>query len=230
MEISFNASRVVNKPKDNEAITDTGTTDYFLREEAPCDEKEIAKKPIEIEMPNGAIEKSTHTCYLRIPGLPKELRKGHGVPGLSHSSLVSIKKLCKGGCKVIFKEEVCEVIYKNKIVLTGRAVGPGDLWLLPIDGAANLEEEERHAQQNPQSIAAATVYTLPYKQQRVKYMHQTFFAMPPATLEKAIANDQLKGFPCMNLKDVRRHLPPSPATPKGRMKKTKRRNKEHKKR
>jgi len=200
MEISFNASRVVNKPKDNEAITDTGTTDYFLREEAPCDEKEIAKKPIEIEMPNGAIEKSTHTCYLRIPGLPKELRKGHGVPGLSHSSLV------------------------------GRAVGPGDLWLLPIDGAANLEEEERHAQQNPQSIAAATVYTLPYKQQRVKYMHQTFFAMPPATLEKAIANDQLKGFPCMNLKDVRRHLPPSPATPKGRMKKTKRRNKEHKKR
>ena len=102
----------------------------------------------------------------------------------------------------IFKEEICEVIYKNKIVLTGRVVGPGDLWILPIDGAASLEEGERHVHQNPQSIAAETVYTLPFKQQRVKYMHQNFFAMPPATLEKAIANNQLKGFPCMNLKDV----------------------------
>ena len=42
--------------------------------------------------------------------------------------------------------------------------------------------------------------------------------MPPATLEKAINNNQLKGFPMMNVKDIRRHLPPSPATPKGRMK------------
>ena len=43
--------------------------------------------------------------------------------------------------------------------------------------------------------------------------------MPPQTLEKAINNNQLTGFPCMNVKDLRKHLPPSPATPKGRMKK-----------
>ena len=171
-------------------------------------------------MPNVSVEKSTHTCYLRIPGLPKKVRKGHIVPSLSHSSLVSIKKLCKGGCKVIFKEQICEVIYEGAVVLTGRAIGPGGLWLLPINGAVALDKEERHEPQNLQSVASATVYTLPFKQQRVKYMHQTFFAMPPATLEKAITNNQLKGFPCMNLKDIRRHLPPSPATPKGRMKKT----------
>ena len=45
-----------------------------------------------------------------------------------------------------------------------------------------------------------------------------FFAMPPSTLEKAISNNQLKGFPMTNIKDIRRHLPPSPATPKGRVK------------
>ena len=45
-----------------------------------------------------------------------------------------------------------------------------------------------------------------------------FFAIPSTTLEKAISNNQLKGFPMMNTKDIRRHLPPSPATPKGRMK------------
>ena len=52
----------------------------------------VEEHPIEIEMPNGSIERSTHTYYLRIPGLPKELRETHIVPGLSHSSLVSIKK------------------------------------------------------------------------------------------------------------------------------------------
>ena len=71
MEISCNASRVINKPQDNEAIADTGTTDNFLKEGAPCDEKEPAVNPIENEMPNGTVERSTHTCYLIIPGLPK---------------------------------------------------------------------------------------------------------------------------------------------------------------
>jgi hypothetical protein len=41
MQISFNASRVINKPRDNEAIADTGTTDHFLKEGAPCDEKKL---------------------------------------------------------------------------------------------------------------------------------------------------------------------------------------------
>ena len=114
VEISCNATRVINKPRSGEGIGDTGTTDHFLREDAPADEIKVAEKPIEIEMPNGTVERSTHTCYLRIPGLPKELRKRHIVPGLSHSSLVSIRKLCKGGCEVIFKENECEVWYKNK--------------------------------------------------------------------------------------------------------------------
>ena len=43
--------------------------------------------------------------------------------------------------------------------------------------------------------------------------------MPPTTLEKAISNNQLKGIPMMNVKDICKHLPPSPVTSKGRMKK-----------
>ena len=45
------------------------------------------------------------------------------------------------------------------------------------------------------------------------------FAMLPTTLEKAISKNQLKGIPMMNVKDIYKHLPPSPATSKGRMKK-----------
>lgn len=74
------------------------------------------------------------------------------------------------------------------MVLTGRAIGPGGLWILPIDGSSTLERKEEQKQpQNPPSIAAATVYTFPYKQQKVKYMHQTFMAMPPLTSEKQSA-------------------------------------------
>ena len=169
-----NATRVINKLDKDQAIADTGTTDHFLKKDAPAEEIEEAIKPIEIEMPNGTVEKSSHTCYLRIPGLPKELRKGHIVPGLSHSSLVSIKMLCRGGCEVIFKEYECEVWYKKKKVLRAKAIGPGRLWILPIDERESLEDQPKAITQNPPSLANATVYTLPYKQQKVKYMHQTF--------------------------------------------------------
>ena len=135
-------------------------------------------------MPNGTIEKSTHTCYLRIPGLQKELRKGHIVPDLNHSLLVSIKKLCQGGCEIIFKKNKCEVWYKKRKVLTGRAIGPGRLWILPIDGKESLEAAPKAAPQNLPTLENATMYTLPYKQQQVKYMHQTFFTMRPPTLKK----------------------------------------------
>ena len=70
----------------------------------------------------------------------------------------------------------------------------------------NLEDNMPTANQNPPNctpnITAATLYTLPYKQQKIKYMHQTFFAMPAATPEKAINNNQLKGIPMMNVKDI----------------------------
>ena len=56
---------------------------------------------------------------------------------------------------------------------------------MPIDGRRHLAEEMPAAADTLPNMTAATLYTLPYKQQKVKYMHQTFFAMPAATLEKA---------------------------------------------
>ena len=112
IEIASNITKVEIKPRINEAIGDTGTTGNFVLPGAPVDDIKVAENSTEIEMPNGAIERSTHTCYFRIPGLPKELRKAHIVTGLSHSSLVSIKK-CRGGCVVIFKDIICEVWYNG---------------------------------------------------------------------------------------------------------------------
>ena len=78
-------------------------------------------------------------------------------------------KICRGGCVVIFKDKICQVWYNGALVLTGKDTGPGGLWTLPIDGRVGLDEEKpAEKTQNPPSIAAATVHTLPYKQQKVK--------------------------------------------------------------
>ena len=62
------------------------------------------------------------------------------------------------------------------------------------------------------------LYTLPFKQQQLKYMHQSLFSPPIPTLLKAINNGQLEGIPFMKSHLVRKYLAPSPATSKGRMK------------
>ena len=94
---------------------------------SPVGDIKVAMNLIEIEMPNGFIEKSTHTCYLRIPGVLNKLREAHIVPGMSHSSLISIKRLCRGGCVVICKDKICEVWYRGALVFTGKDVGLGGL-------------------------------------------------------------------------------------------------------
>ena len=93
IDVTNNVTRVTNKPKLNQAIGDTGTTGNFVLPGSPVDDIKEAENPNEIEMTNESISKITHTCYLRIPELPKELREAHIVPDLSHSSLISIKKM-----------------------------------------------------------------------------------------------------------------------------------------
>ena len=78
----------------------------------------IAKKTLSINLPDGEVLKSTHTCNIIIPGLPTVLT-GHIVQGLMMASLVGIRILCKAGCQVIFTEEYCDIIYNGKLILRG---------------------------------------------------------------------------------------------------------------
>lgn len=88
--------------KKDHAILDTGATSIFIMKGAPVKNIQVAQNPISINMPEGAIAKSTHTCDLDIPDLPPEATRGHIVPELAHASLIGIRVLCKAGCKVIF--------------------------------------------------------------------------------------------------------------------------------
>ena len=160
------------------------------------------------------------------------MAEAHIVPELAHASLISTRKFCDAGCKVVFDMQGCRIYYNNKLVLTGDRDPMTALWRLPINPVTTKRESTMHiasldlhqgANQTLQhdaqiQHAANNVYTLPYKQNQLKYMHQTFFNPPITTLIDAIQNSQLEGIPCMKADLIRKYLAPSPATPKGRMK------------
>ena len=90
-------------------------------------------------------------------------------------------------------------MYKGKLFLSGGHTARTGLWLLPITEkdkkqqetntahtALDLQMPREHIATNASHIAAASVYTLLYKQQQLKYMHQPFFNIPVPTLINAI--------------------------------------------
>ena len=154
------------------------------------------------------------------------MTEAHIVPGIERL-LIATRKFCDAGCQVVFDLEECRVYYKGKLVLTGkRDKKETGLWLLPINPTASPKSApavDRLDLQlpSPPAIphAANNLYTLPYKQQQLKYMHQSFFSAPIQTIIDAAHNGQLEGIPFLSKPAlIRKYLAPSPATPKGRMK------------
>ncbi len=99
----------------NQAIANTGATSIFIMEGADVDNKRIGTDPLTINLPDGKKVVSTHVCDIKIPGLPTMLM-GHILPSLKVASLIEIRPLCKAGCKVVFDNEKCEVIFNNKVI------------------------------------------------------------------------------------------------------------------
>ena len=70
----------------------------------------------------------------------------------------------------MYDENEVRVIYKGKLVLSvGRDA------VNTAHAALNLQMPRTHTTPKARHIAAASVYTLPYKQQQLKYMHQNVF-------------------------------------------------------
>ena len=207
------------------AISDSGATGHFLVAGAPAVNVVPAKNPINILLPNGKRIQSTHTCNLDIPWLPAHITEAHIVPSLSHASLISTRKFCDAGCTVVFDEEECRVYHEDKLVLTGDRDPNTKLWRLPINPIINTHTNHQLNYLDLQLLphqtnkhVACNVYTIPYKQNQLKYMHQSFFNAPIPTLLTAVAKGHLQGIPLMKADLINKHLAKSPATSKGRMK------------
>jgi hypothetical protein len=99
----------------NQAIANTGATSIFIMEGADVDNKRPATVPLTIILPDGKWVQSTHVCDIQIPGLPTVLT-GHIVPSLCIPSLTGIRPLCKAGCKVIFDNKKCDMVFDGVVI------------------------------------------------------------------------------------------------------------------
>ena len=74
------------------AIADAGATGHFVLPCTPVTDLQIATKPLVINLLDGDQIKSTHTCELMVPWLPKNAKRAYIVPGLAHISLIYISR------------------------------------------------------------------------------------------------------------------------------------------
>ena len=205
-------------------IADAGTTRHFMMLGTPVINIKPITNLIQITLPNGQKIASTHTCNLNIPWLPAHMAEAYMMAGMAHSLLISIKIFATVDTRSYMTKRRRKYITRRRNKSTG-------LRLLPIakKDAGRQEENIMYATLDLQLLrtqsatnithmTAILVYTLPYKQQQMKYMHQRIYNMPIPTLIKAIQNNQLTGFPCMTTTNVKKYLALLPPKPKSRMK------------
>ena len=63
---------------------------------------------------------------------------------MTMASLLGIRFLCKEGCKVVFTDMMCQVIYRGKVILAGYKDPKSDLWTLPKFQEAELLPSKQH--------------------------------------------------------------------------------------
>jgi hypothetical protein len=103
------------------AIADTGASGHYIRPQDPHQSNGTTQDQISVGLPNGAtLQSSPNHCTLDIPQLPDDARNAHIIPGLTHSSLVSIGTLCDAGCKATFDRTTVIITNNNDVVMTGQ--------------------------------------------------------------------------------------------------------------
>ena len=83
----FNPQKITYAVK--HVISDSGATGNFFVEGVPVANKQIAKMPISVTLPNGKVIQSTHTFNFDIPWLPSEIREEHIVSYLPLSHVAA---------------------------------------------------------------------------------------------------------------------------------------------
>ena len=81
---------------------------------------------------NGQILQSTKGYILALTTLPGEAREFHILPGLVHSSFISIGKLCYAGFESSFNHHTMAVIKDKQVVLQGTRGIMKSLWRVPL--------------------------------------------------------------------------------------------------
>ncbi len=196
------------------AVADTGSTGHFLQQDAmvdaPISDVTPASAPITIEMPNKERIHSSHTCFLRIPGLPREACRSHIVPDLRSGHLISIGQLCDAGCTARLDKATIEIYYHDTLALTGHRDPLTRLWMLnlsdPTATEARTATHACHIARHGTSQADL-----------VAFSHAALGSPAVSTLQRAVNKGLLHGFPGLTATAVRKHPPHTKATAMGHL-------------
>ena len=203
---------------------------------ATCQNIRPTTNPIKVIVAQGATMTSTHEGDILIPDLPPEACKAHLFKELEHGSgsLVSLGQLCDSRCHATFTATLVQVFYKNKCILTGHRTPITGLWHIPIGAPPGFPPKDPQQQANtvtipcqqptnttnapvPKFHMANAANSDPTMAQQVAFSHAALFSPALSTLQTALDNNYITGFPGLNSKSLRRHPPQSKATTKGHM-------------
>ena len=94
-------------------LVDTGSSGTYTRPDNPHENahKQGHKYFVSSSCRNNIPSNIART--LELPQFPAEFIDAYLIPGLSHSSLISIGKLCDELCKAIFNEQTVNITGKN---------------------------------------------------------------------------------------------------------------------
>ncbi len=197
-------------------IADIGATLVFVQDGVPVVNKQPAKNPLTVNLPDGRQVQSTCTCDAMVPGLPSPL-VGHIVPNLATASLFGIRPLCNAGCIVVFHIDWVEVWYNGKLILIGPRNLLTNLWTFPFTmKKCNMTIPPALPQPiMPDHPAIALfMHSIRTRMNAVQFSHQLLGNPQISTLLKAVRCGFLNGCPNISEQLVLKYLNPSPATAK----------------
>jgi hypothetical protein len=162
---------------DNTAILDSGCTSNVLSAAAPCRDKQAARVTLNVNMPNGATNQSSHTCNLLPTYVPPQAQQAHILPGLVHNSLISVGQLCDNDCSFTFTQDQVTVSKNGKHVMYGARDPKSRLWAVNLKHKFETENVQcNHAHDNSN------------QKDLINYLHAACFSPVKLTWITAIKN------------------------------------------
>ena len=193
------------------AIANTGALSHYICPQDPHRKTGTATTPIHVALPSEKIVQSMNEkCELLFNNLPAEAKEAHVIPSITHSSLVSIGKLCDASCIATFDKEKVEVQLHNKTVLKGQRDTTTGLWRFPLstqETCHNAYQKHKHAD-------------------LVTYLHAAAGSPAKSIWINAIKQGFFHSWPGLTVELVNKHLPDTTATAKGHLDQTRKNTKQ----
>jgi hypothetical protein len=179
----------------------------------------LTNKPSLSAFPMAAcfIHSTTQACQLDLPQLPAQAWEAHILPGLTHSSLVSIGKLCNAGCEAHFTAIKVIINKDNRLLMTGPRDQQTGLWRIKLNNQPTPKPTKitKHKHCKGFINHAYQEQTIP---ELMQFLHATAFSpVPSITWINAIQQGFFQGWSGLTATAVRKHLPKSEATSKGHL-------------